>query len=321
MKTDSKPLISVIIPVYNCAPYLNKCISSILCNTYRDLEVLCVDDGSTDESLEILRGFAAQDSRVRVFHQENTGVSAARNVALEAASGAYISFIDSDDWIHLRYYETLLRYMDEDCDIVTCEFMNCYGLVEDSQIADVEVQTYTQEEALEVRNIFTYTVARLYREKIFRSLRFSQEMTHSEDLYINQQILLRCNLVKRISAVLYYRLVRSDSLSHFRGAKEEIPIMQAFLTLAKQSGPFQSIFVRRAYRFFLSGRQKNKIEPGAQGYEEMTQMIEELKTLGELLPRRERTRYLFFLNRPRLFNLLYTIRQAYVHARRRIRER
>ncbi len=91
------PYISVIIPVYNAAAYLRECIDSLLSQTFTDWEALCVDDGSTDESGIILDEYAAKDRRIKVFHQSNKGVSAARNFALESAKGEYVCFLDGDD--------------------------------------------------------------------------------------------------------------------------------------------------------------------------------------------------------------------------------
>ena len=96
--SHEKPLISVIIPVYNTEAYLERCLVSVLSNTYRDLEVICINDGSTDGSLEILNAFARQDERVTVIDKKNGGLSAARNDGLRRATGEWIAFIDSDDW-------------------------------------------------------------------------------------------------------------------------------------------------------------------------------------------------------------------------------
>ena len=95
-------MISVIIPVFNVEEYLDKCLESILTNTYRDLEVICVNDGSTDRCPEILRKWKERDLRVIIVNQENRGVVRVRNSGLDAATGEYIAFVDSDDWIHPR---------------------------------------------------------------------------------------------------------------------------------------------------------------------------------------------------------------------------
>ena len=95
-------MISVIIPVFNVEKYLDKCMESVLTNTYRDLEVICVNDGSTDRCPEILRKWKERDLRVIIVNQENRGVVRVRNSGLDAATGEYIAFVDSDDWIHPR---------------------------------------------------------------------------------------------------------------------------------------------------------------------------------------------------------------------------
>ncbi len=108
---DREGLISVIVPVYNVEAYLARCVDSILAQTYANLEIILVDDGATDTSGAICDAFAVRDSRVRVIHKANGGLSSARNAGLEAASGAYLGFVDSDDWIEPEMYETMLALM------------------------------------------------------------------------------------------------------------------------------------------------------------------------------------------------------------------
>ena len=92
-------MISIIVPVYNTAPYLPQCLDSLVNQTYRDIEIICVNDGSTDNSPDILKAYAERDSRILVIHQENLGLSGARNKGLESARGEWVMFVDSDDWI------------------------------------------------------------------------------------------------------------------------------------------------------------------------------------------------------------------------------
>ncbi len=122
-----KPLISVIIPVYNSWKYLEKCLNSVRYQTYENLEIICVDDGSTDGSAGILKWFSEKDSRFKVFKQKNSGVSAARNRGLSEASGDYISFVDSDDWILLDLYDVFVKALtDADRDIDIFMFNACF---------------------------------------------------------------------------------------------------------------------------------------------------------------------------------------------------
>ena len=108
-----QPLISIIVPVYKVEPYLRRCVDSILNQTYRNLEVILVDDGSPDNCGSICDAYAKQDSRVKVIHKENGGLSSARNAGLDVMSGAYVGFVDSDDWIEPHMYESLLKLMEK----------------------------------------------------------------------------------------------------------------------------------------------------------------------------------------------------------------
>ncbi len=104
----NNPKISVIIPVYNASKYLAKCLDSLVCQTYSNLEIICVNDGSTDESLDILNNYAQNDNRIVVYSQDNAGVSSARNYGLRVATGDFISFIDADDWVYLTLYQSFV---------------------------------------------------------------------------------------------------------------------------------------------------------------------------------------------------------------------
>lgn len=113
------PLISVVVPVYNTASYLRRCIEGLLAQTYLNIEVICVDDGSTDDSAQILAEYARLDARVKIISQANAGLSAARNAALEVAKGEWVSFVDSDDYVKPQLYERLQEaFADEDVDVV-----------------------------------------------------------------------------------------------------------------------------------------------------------------------------------------------------------
>lgn len=114
-------LLSVIVPVYNAARFLPQCLDSLLGQTYMNLEIICVDDGSTDDSLAVLKEYAAKDERIKVMHQENAGVSAARNRGLALATGELITFVDADDWLEPDAYESTTNYMQGGINLV------CFG--------------------------------------------------------------------------------------------------------------------------------------------------------------------------------------------------
>lgn len=114
----NEPIISVIVPVYNTAPWLRRCLDSICSQSYPNLEILCVNDGSTDNSAEILAEYAEADSRIKVFTQANAGLSAARNTGLENASGEWVTGVDSDDWLYPEVYEQAVNFISSAVDIV-----------------------------------------------------------------------------------------------------------------------------------------------------------------------------------------------------------
>ena len=118
-----KPLISIIIPVYNVEQYLHRCVDSVLNQTYKNLEIILVNDGSPDNCPFICDEYAKKDKRIIVVHKENGGLSSARNAGLEIVQGEYISFIDSDDWIHENYNEILYKNLHEKLKLIyTCYY-------------------------------------------------------------------------------------------------------------------------------------------------------------------------------------------------------
>ncbi len=119
--------VSIIIPVYNVEKYLAKCLDSIINQTLKDIEIICVNDGSTDNSLEILTDYAISDSRVIIINQKNAGLSAARNTGIDAATGEYIGFVDSDDWVDTNFYENLYNEaVNNQCDIAVAGIIRHY---------------------------------------------------------------------------------------------------------------------------------------------------------------------------------------------------
>ena len=127
MVESDQNLISVIVPVYNVEEYLEECLNSILVQTYTNLEILIVNDGSTDNSLEILQEFSQRDSRITIFTKENGGLSSARNLAIDEAKGEYFTFIDSDDYIEENYIEYLMKSLiDNEADI---SIVNSYHMI------------------------------------------------------------------------------------------------------------------------------------------------------------------------------------------------
>ena len=172
-------MISVIIPVYNTQRYLAKCIESVICQTYKDLDIIIVDDGSTDLSGEICDEYKKKDPRIRVFHTQNASLSAARNTGIENVpeESEWIAFVDSDDYIEKDMYERLLKG-NSDSDIVECGLIKEYN--GKSEIESLQKGTYEKEEAFvmllngKIRN---YAWDKIFRKKLFRDIRFPVRMS------------------------------------------------------------------------------------------------------------------------------------------------
>lgn len=171
------PLLSVIVPVYNVENYLSLCIGSLADQTYANLEVLLVDDGSTDGSGAICDQWAARDSRIRVIHKENGGAGVARNLAMDLAAGELITFADSDDYVLPDMYAHLYSLMGEDADIAECGYLLFSGQeLPRADAGDGNPRSYSPEEAmgLHIRDeIFQQTIwNKLYRREVLEGLRF-----------------------------------------------------------------------------------------------------------------------------------------------------
>lgn len=220
-------MISVIVPVYNVEEYLPTCIESIINQTYEDLEILLIDDGSTDKSGRICDEYAKQDNRCIVIHQQNKGVSETRNTGLNHATGDYISFIDGDDYIHPQMLEILyeaLQKGDYNFSMVTFkqvrEYYKEYITVDIQHNNILITQTSTLMEGLYTNNDMLqwseldYQVVwnKLYKKEIIKDLRFKQ--TGSEDTEFNNRVYLRTNLAIFINIPLYYWVQRQSSISH-----------------------------------------------------------------------------------------------------------
>jgi hypothetical protein len=203
---SSAPLVSVIVPAFNVGPLLTDCLRSITTQTYPHLEVIVVDDGSTDRSADVVRGFAARDARVRLIVQENAGVSSARNVGLERASGDYINFVDADDWIEPNTYELMVAALEDGrYDFVTCGyFVDSSDESRPGPANDQFLRPLNTAEGLEsvlaTQNRFVFT--RLFRREVVGPVRFRTDLHWGEDTVFVVEVARRA----RSSSVLHDRL-------------------------------------------------------------------------------------------------------------------
>ena len=234
-------MISIIIPVYNVAQYLPKCMDSVLAQSWADFEVICINDGSTDDSLAVLEKYSALDSRIRVVSQDNGGLSAARNTGLNLAQGDYVLFIDSDDWIEPDTLKILSESLSGE-DIVCFNgrrYLEAKGEYEKhDSVAFEEGITgweYYSRHALEPRQFaFVCVVLRLYRRSFLLDcgLKFSEGIYHEDNMFTP----LACYYAKRVKVIpdcLYDYRVRDNSIMATRSIKHNKDMLFIANTLSE----------------------------------------------------------------------------------------
>ncbi len=211
-----KPLLSIIVPVYDVERYLQKCIDSILAETLTDFELILVDDGSPDDCPALCDAAAAKDARVRVIHQKNGGLSAARNAGLDVARGEWIGFVDSDDYIAPEMYETLYQAVQSTgADLALCDYAEVDEASEPCPQMHVSLSgaELTGQELLQNASGLMVQLAwnKLYRRAIFAQLRYPEGKLN-EDLFLIPEICLQTAKAVVVPEVLYYYLQRSGSI-------------------------------------------------------------------------------------------------------------
>lgn len=214
------PIISVIIPVYNAEDYLERCIESVLRQSFLDYEVLLIDDGSTDSSIDICNYYAKSNARICAYHKENAGVSSARNLGLQHAKGKWIAFIDSDDWVDPFYLEHLIGHTTDDIDLVfsyaTIFFNDGKFLRETFPIKNISSDEI--ESAFVENELHGHTApwSKLYRRELIEKieLRYCEGMHIGEDAVFLYSYILHCrNLYISNDADYFYSFETADSLT------------------------------------------------------------------------------------------------------------
>lgn len=209
------PTISIIVPVYNVERYLTKCLLSIINQTFKDIEIILIDDGSTDESGKICDDFAKKDRRIRVIHKENGGLSSARNKGLDLANGEYIGFVDSDDLISTNMYEILLKYLKlYNTDIAIGGFTNNKSnLFNGKEIKNKNI-LYVKDNVLlyYLKNDGHSVWRRLYKRELFKNVRFELGEIN-EDVLASYEVMKKCKSVVVIKENLYFWNLEPTSIS------------------------------------------------------------------------------------------------------------
>jgi len=229
---DGNPSISVIIPVYNVEKYLEKCILSVMNQSFRDLEIILVDDGSSDSSGDICDNYAKKDTRIKVIHKENGGLSDARNTGTSQATGKYLIYIDSDDYIDTDMLKILYEDITKnDVDMAVCGIYDVYEGVKRSQCSEKEQFVCSYIEAFRLmligQKIKVSICNSLLKREILSSVRFVVGK-HYEDVYFRTDLL---PLIKKVSIntmSLYYYIHRSASITTGKFNKSSWDIIKAY---------------------------------------------------------------------------------------------
>ena len=225
-------LISVIVPVYKVEPYLERCIKSVLEQTYTRFELILVDDGSPDRCGEICDEYAKKDTRIRVIHQENAGVSKARNVGIELAiendESEWISFIDSDDWIHPKYLENLYNAVKvEGTEVSVCKYVitsndSCRFL------GEIEREVISPERLLrKSQSLTTVAWGKLYKKRLFLDIRYPVGKIR-EDAFVTWKVLFKVEKIAFISMPLYAYFQSKDSIMRSKWTINHLDVIEAY---------------------------------------------------------------------------------------------
>ncbi len=240
-------MVSVIVPVCKVEKYLDRCIRSILSQTYTELEIILVDDGSPDRSGVICDQWAERDNRIKVIHQENAGQSGARNAGLEICSGEYVCFVDSDDEIDPQMIEIMFKALQQgSSDLAICGYLRFKENEQLSpfQVKDIVINTLdTTEIWQEVFGRLNNAVwNKLYKRALIGKIRFPTGLIHGEDLFFNLEYITKCASAVKIDAPLYHYYIRPGSITYsaFRDSKfDEITSKDIALKFVRKYQPSQ----------------------------------------------------------------------------------
>lgn len=226
--------ISVIVPVYDVEDYLEECIDSILEQTYRNLEIILVDDGSPDNCGQICDDYAKKDNRIKVIHKENGGLSDARNIGIKNSTGKYITFIDSDDSVNKKYIEVLYNQLiATNSDISICSYLRFKNYIDSNTSVEIEDSEVLTRQDILLRlygsNRVNYVIAcgKLYKIELFQNIQFPKGKIN-EDEYTAYRLYESSNMVSYNSSQLYYYRTRNDSIMNKKISEKRLEVLNSF---------------------------------------------------------------------------------------------
>lgn len=233
-----KNMISVIIPVYNVEKYIDRCVTSIVNQTYKHLEIILVDDGSTDQSGKICDNWKMKDSRILVIHKSNHGVSSARNRGLRLAKGQFISFIDADDWIDLDMYEKLIKYMNNNnADIGICGYIKESNTLIKDNFKKTGARLVSREDAIieifryennKVPKSFSWEICdKIFTKEMLSNLNFDESIYNGEDMLFCWLAFKNAKKIAYLPLYSYHYFMRESSAVHQKQSTKSISVLKA----------------------------------------------------------------------------------------------
>lgn len=316
-------LISVIIPVYNVEQYVEKCVDSVINQTYEKLEIILVDDGSTDKSGQLCDVLATKDERIVVVHQKNGGLSAARNTGIEKATGEVLSFVDSDDVLDLNFLKTLLEAMEkENADIVQCGFSRFAD--ESELIALKEKELESAIDVIDSRegnlrlysergNEYTVVWNKIYKKRLFEELRFPVGRIN-EDAFTTYKLFYKATKIAVIEPKLYLYRYRADSIMTQKIRHRNLDMIVAYdermefyqsindvelYHLCKKKSMYSLVVLYRKATFGSDDKQLLQ-----DIYNRAVKVFNESNVEDKIFKSTEKIKYRFFVKIPRMYSYI-----------------
>lgn len=300
-------IISIIIPVYNVEEYLPRCMESIISNSYSCLEIICINDGSTDNSLKILEDYKKRDKRIYIINQKNSGVASARNAGLRVAKGEFIAFIDPDDWVHKEYFMYLYKAIIEaNADIAICDYIQTSDIKALYGDRKYSMRKMTVEEMSSNHHTKTYVWKRLYKKKIIKNILFDEKVT-VEDSVFNLEVIVKNDNLKivYVDAKLYAYYIRAGSLVSQFNNRDFLQLAEIFLKYCSKEKrkSIVSIIAEDAIKKALVARYISKIQQDETNVKKSNYVIDD----GLKYIRQGKFKYVLFRYIPELYRVFRII--------------
>ena len=295
-------MISIIVPVFNVEKYLCKCIESILRQSFKNWELILIDDGSTDESGRICDEYSKKDNRVKVIHQDNKGVSASRNIGLINSKGEYICFIDSDDYVEDDYLMKMIKIiLSEDVDFVCCGVKNVknsdiiiQSIADNSIINKAIIENHFFKNNI-IKDLMYAPWNKLYKKKLLEEINFNENFSIGEDILFVYEYLQKCRNGYFLKDALYNYVYRADSAMNkdkLKRQSEYLKAAQYILNKCQDTECENDCKIWNYYHILNYVYSCNKLKINVENYKEYKKFLKDNKKLIFKLSNRLKIKYL-----------------------------